>query len=332
MRNEPKTLQQAISFFNDAKNAREYAVDMRWPDGVVCPKCGSQDVLFLEKYERWHCRAKHVSPQFTLKTGTIMEDSPIALGKWLMVMWMLVNCRNGISSYEVSRDIGITQKSAWFLLHRVRNAMRGATPKKIGGQGNEIEADEAFIGGKDSNKHERQRRQLRLERKSADLQGSGHLVSKTAVMGMLDREQRKVRAEVVPAITRLELQTAILNHLMPGSKLYTDQAKLYRHVPKEITHSFVNHMKQYVDGRVHTNGIENFWSLLKRSLNGSYVAVEPFHLSRYVDEQVFRYNHRKDGLRKLTETERFNAVLAQVVGRRLTYRELTGKEGGLRIV
>jgi transposase-like protein len=323
-----KTLQEAIVYFSDPVNCRKYLVANRWPDGVVCPRCGSKDVLFLEKYERWHCRAKHEAPQFTLKTGTVMEDSPIRLEKWLPAFWLLANCRNGISSYELHRALGVTQKTAWFILHRIRLAMKAKSNVKMGGPGSEVETDEAYIGGHDANKHGRVRAKLRELRRSPETKGYTGLVGKTAVMGMLDREQRKVRAEVVPAINRSELQSAVLNHLMPGSKLYTDNAKLYRSVPREFTHQFVDHVKQYVDGRVHTNGMENFWSLLKRGLNGTYVAVEPFHLSRYLDEQVFRYNHRKDALgNKTPDADRFSLAVSQVAGKRLTYAELTGKEG-----
>jgi transposase-like protein len=322
-----KTLQQAIQFFSDPVRCREYCVANRWPNGVVCPRCGSKDVLFLEKYDRWHCRAKHEAPQFTLKTGTVMEDSPIGLDKWLPAFWLLANCRNGISSYELHRALGVTQKSAWFMLHRIRLAMR-SKGFKLGGQGREVEADEAFIGGKDANRHEGARVKLRQLRNAADMKGDGHLIGKTAIMGMIDREQRKVRAAVVPAINRYELQSEILNHLMPGSRLYTDKAKLYNRVLKQFTHEVVDHMKEYVNGRVHTNGMENFWSLLKRGLNGTYVAVEPFHLSRYLDEQVFRYNHRKDALgNKTLDVDRFSLAVGQMIGRRLTYAELTGKVG-----
>jgi len=322
-----KTLQDAILYFSDPIHCREYLVANRWPDGVVCPRCGSKDVLFLEKYERWHCRAKHEAPQFTLKTGTVMEDSPISLSKWLPAFWLLANCRNGISSYELHRALGVTQKTAWFMLQRIRLAMKGKR-FKMGGDGREVETDEAFIGGKDSNKHQRQRKELRALRNAGTLKGSSHLVSKTAIMGVLDREQRKVQASVVPAITRLELQTEILNRLMPGSKIYTDSAKLYKHIPAEFTHRFVDHVKLYVDGRVHTNGMENFWSLFKRGLNGTYVAVEPFHLERYLDEQVFRYNHREDALgNKTPDADRFSLAVSQIIGKRLTYAELTGKVG-----
>lgn len=150
MEREPKILQAAIELFSDPAKAREYAVRQRWPEGVRCPKCGSADVLFLERYNRWHCRAKHASPQFTLKTGTVMEDSPVPLGKWLIAMWMLANCRNGVSSYEIQRAVGVTQKSAWFMLHRIRLAMKlEAAPGSMGSaSGGEVEVDEGRIAAR----------------------------------------------------------------------------------------------------------------------------------------------------------------------------------------
>jgi transposase-like protein len=323
-----KTLQDAILYFSDPVNCRKYVVANRWPNGVVCPRCGSKDVLFLEKYERWHCRAKHEAPQFTLKTGTVMEDSPIRLEKWLPAFWLLANSRNGISSYELHRSLGITQKTAWFMLHRIRLAMKTKGYVKMGGSGSELEADECYMGGKDSNKHLSKRAELRRFQNSAEKRGSGKLVTKTAVMGLLDRQQGKVHAQTVPEVNRRELRSAILNHVLPGSKLYTDQAGLYKKLPEGISHEFVNHLKEYVIGRVHTNGIENFWSLVQRMVGGTYVSVDSVHLDRYLDEQVFRYNHRKDTLgNKTPDADRFSLAVSQVAGRRLTYSELTGKEG-----
>jgi transposase-like protein len=175
MASEPKTLQEAILYFADPVNCREYLVARRWPKGVSCPRCGSTDVLFLEKYNRWHCRAKHEAPQFTLKTGTIMEDSPIGLDKWLTAMWQVVNCKNGISSYEIHRALGITQKTAWFLDHRIRLALTNGSFEKLSG---EIEADETYIGGKARNMHKGKR--------ARKITGTGYK-DKAAVMGILER-------------------------------------------------------------------------------------------------------------------------------------------------
>lgn len=327
---EPKSLQQATLYFVDPKNCREYLVNRRWPDGVICPRCGSKNVLFLEKYNRWHCREKHTAPQFTLKTGTIFEDSPLGLDKWLTAMWLVVNSKNGISSWEISRSLKVTQKSAWFMDHRIRMALQSGTIYKLGGPGSEVESDETFVGGKAKNMHASRRAQFKVARESS-MTGDANLVNKTAVWGVLDRQQRKVRATVVPKVNREALQTAVLNQVEHGSKVYTDEASVYRSLPKEYTHEFVNHMERYVNGRVHTNGLENFWSLLKRTVNGTYVAVEPFHLHRYLhrylDEYMFRYNNRATRENPLNDSDRFDLAVRQIVGKRLTYAELTGRVG-----
>ncbi|HVB54919.1 MAG TPA: IS1595 family transposase [Candidatus Acidoferrales bacterium] len=307
MNTEPKTLQEAIIYFSDPVNCREYLVARRWPKGVACPRCGSKDVLFLEKYNRWHCRAKHDAPQFTLKTGTIMEDSPIALDKWLTAMWLIVNCKNGISSYEIHRALGITQKSAWFLDHRIRLALTSGSFEKLTGH---VEADETFIGGKARNMH--------LSKRKRRITGTG-TKDKTAVMGMLERGG-KVRVAVVPSRRKGVLQQQVRNHIAAGSALYTDALQSYDGLSQDYAHKVIDHAEKYVDGKIHTNGLENFWSLLKRGINGTYISVEPFHLFRYLDEQAYRYNNRK-----LTDGERFSAAVSGIVGKRVTFDELTGK-------
>jgi len=303
---EPITLQEAIIYFNDPANCREYLVKRRWPNGVICPRCGSKDILFLEKYNRWHCRAKHDAPQFTLKTGTIMEDSPLGLDKWLTAMWQVVNCKNGISSYEVHRAIGITQKSAWFMDHRIRLALTMGTINKLSGQ---IEADETYIGGKARNMH--------ADKRASKITGTGGK-DKTAVMGILERGG-KVITKVVPNTKKKALQSEIRDHVLAGSALFTDSLKSYEGL-NEFQHEVVDHAVEYVRGEVHTNGMENFWSLLKRGLKGTYVSVEPFHLFRYLDEQGFRYNNRK-----MTDADRLDIAVRQIVGKRLTFDQLTGK-------
>jgi transposase-like protein len=313
-----ESLKDAITYFSDPIRCREYMVAHRWPDGVECPRCGSRDVLFLEKYNRWHCRAKHDAPQFTLKTGTVMEDSPIGLDKWLPAFWLLANCKNGISSYELHRAIGVTQKTAWFMLQRIRLAMEGGISGKLGGPDGTVEVDEAFMGPKPNRMH----KERRLKLKKALYAGS-----KATVMGMLDRESRQVRAKLIPNVRREVLQSEILNEIQPGSKVYTDGWAGYDGMAKEYVHETVNHMKEYVRGEVHTQGIENFWSLLRRSLSGTYIAVEPFHLDRYLAEQVFRYNNRATKDNPLTDADRFTLAVSQIVGKRLTYAELTGKVG-----
>lgn len=323
----PKTLQAAIRYFADMNNCIDFLANLRWRDGVTCPRCGSKEVSYISTRHIWKCKTKHDHQQFSVKIGTIMEDSAIPLDKWLTAMWMLCNCRNGVSSYEIHRSIGVTQKSAWFMLHRVRLAMQNGEFVKFGGNSGCVEADETFVGGKSKNMHASRRMNLhKAQRKT--LFGDTRFIGKTPVFGLLDREHRKIRATVVPNIKRDTLQQEILKQVEEGANIYTDDSTSYMGLTKKYAHEVVNHLETYVKGQVRTNGIENFWSLLKRQLNGTYVSVEPFHLFRYVDEQVFRYNNRKNEYgNKLTDAERFTAAAAQIVGKRLTYAEVTGKVG-----
>jgi hypothetical protein len=303
----PETLQEAIQFFTDPDVATAFLRDMRWPDGVECPTCGSKEVIYLKNQRRWKCKGNHSKQQFSAKVGTIFEDSPIGLDKWLPAAWLVTTCKNGISSYELARDLGVTQKTAWFLLHRVRVAMRAESFKLCG----EIEGDETFIGGKTRNMHRRSKRKIKAV--------NDGLWGKTIVLGLLQRKGH-VRAMVAPNRKTPYVRAHALGNVELGSTLYTDEADVYKHLNGELVHQFIDHTSTYVQGRVHINGLENFWSLLKRTLGGTYVSVDPMHLFRYLDEQCFRYNHRK-----LTDCERFLIVIAQVIGKRLTYAELTGK-------
>jgi transposase-like protein len=309
---EPKTLKAAIEYFADPKNVHAYMVARRWPDGVECPRCGSKNVKFSEKYNRWQCGSHHDKRQFTLKTGTIFEESPIGLDKWLTVLWLLVNSKNGISSHEVARSIGVTQKSAWFMLHRLREVItREDDQTKLGGtDGGAVEADETYIGGVPRNMHKNRRIRYSIQKQG----GAG----KAVVHGMLDRELRQVRAQVVPNAKRETLQTIILDNVKFGSKLFTDNAVAHDKMQWRYAHDVVTHVDEYVRGEVHTNGLENFWSLLKRGLKGTYVAVEPFHLDRYVAEQIYRFNNRATRDNPLNDSDRFVYALGQVVGKRLT--------------
>ena len=309
---EPKSLQEAIVYFSNPDNCIDYLAIRRWPDGkVVCPTCGCETVKFSEKRRTWTCAKHHAKREFSIKIGTVMEDSPIPLDKWLTATWMVTNCKNGISSYEIARDVKVTQKSAWFMLHRIRLAMQDDFfGSKLGG---EVEVDETFIGGKARNMHvsERKRR----------ITGTGGK-DKTAVIGILERGG-KVRAAVVPSRKRKVLQEEVRKHVTVGAALYTDALMSYDGLAGDYAHQVVDHATQYVNGRVHTNGLENFWSLLKRGISGTYVSVEPFHLFRYLDEQMFRFNNRKD----LDDKGRFDLTVSQLIGKRLTYAELTGKVG-----
>jgi transposase-like protein len=323
----PKTLQAAIQYYSDEQVCIDAVARMRWPDGKpTCPACGHQELWYLKTQRRWKC--KECWKQFSVKVGTVFEESPLGLDKWMVTLWMLVNCKNGVSSYEVHRAIGVTQKSAWFMLHRLRYALQQPETKshkdQIGGF-SPVEVDETFIGGKVKNMHKS--RQLKLRQLRNEVNRPDHYMGKTVVMGMLDRKLRKVRAAVVPNTKRDTLQAHILQEIFPGSKVYTDEHTGYMGLEKKFAHDVVNHLESYVEGKVHTNGIENFWSLLKRGLKGTYVAVEPFHLFRYVDEQVFRYNHRGSKDAPMTDGDRFQLALSQIAGKRLTFAEVTGKVG-----
>jgi transposase-like protein len=305
----PKTLQDAIVYFSDQDNCLNYLVARRWPNGVICPTCGRTDISFLANQRKWQCKSAHSRRQFTVKVGTIFEDSPLGLDKWLTAVWMITNCKNGVSSYEIHRAIGVTQKTAWFMLHRVRVAMQtGSFEKKMGGQ---VEADETYIGGLAKNMHR--------DKRHARITGTGGK-DKVAVMGLLERKG-EVRAQVIVDATQATLHGEVKRQVEKGAELFTDGWKGYSGLHAEYIHQVIDHAEKYVDGQIHTNGIENFWSLLKRGIKGTYVSVEPYHLFRYLDEQVFRFNNRKadhDGIR-------FSIVTSRVAGKRLTYKTLTGK-------
>jgi len=329
----PRTLQSAILFFSDEQRSIDTVARMRWIDGVVrCPFCDATGAYWIKTQKRWKCR--ECREQFSVKVKTVFEDSPISLSKWLPCLWMLANCKNGVSSWEIHRSLGVSQKTAWFMLHRLRLGIQAPQPQfKMGGSGSEVEVDETFIGAKAKNMHRARKLRWQQERNKIPNSQSTRMTNertygKTPVMGILDRTERKVRANVIPAVKRETLQEQILNQVERGTTIYTDDAVSYeKALSKDYVHAVVNHLNRYVDGRVHTNGLENFWSLLKRSLHGSYVAVEPFHLHRYVDEQAFRYNNRATRDNPLTDSDRFLLALSQVTGKRLTYAELTGKVG-----
>jgi transposase-like protein len=311
----PKTLQQAILHFADYENCRQAMMKYRWPDGkVACPHCGSEKVTYLANARVWKCYADHAKPRFSLKTGTIFEDSPIGLEKWLPVMWLLVNSKNGVSSWEIHRAMGVTQKSAWFMLQRGRLALQDPTTGgKLSG---EVEVDETFIGGKARNMHK--------EAKARKIQGRRGPEGKAIVAAVLERGG-KVRAKVVDKRKKKDLQALVRDNVEAGSALYSDALQSYSGLAGEFEHQVIDHAVAYVDGQVHTNGMENFWSLLKRGIHGTYVSVEPYHLFRYVDEQAFRFNNRID----MTDADRFDLAMSQIAGKRLTYSQLigTGKVG-----
>src|SRR5271154_2056771 len=307
----PKTLQEAIVYFGDPQRAFDYALKLRFPNGnVTCPRCGGSKHSFIKTRRIWFCY--DCKKQFTLKLGTVFEDSPLGLDKWMTGFWLLVNCKNGVSSMEIHRALGITQKAAWFMLQRLRLAIQDDFyGSKLGGGSGEVEVDESFIGGKARNMH--------LSERKRRITGTG-TKDKTAVMGILERGG-KVRTVVVPNRKKHALQGEVRKHVEAGTALYTDALLSYNGLAGDYAHQVVDHAVEYVSGQVHTNGLENFWSLLKRGISGTYVSVEPFHLHRYLDEQMFRFNNRKE----LDDAGRFDLAVRQIVGKRITFAQLTGK-------
>lgn len=304
----PTTLQKAIKYFSDKRVCHDFMVSLRWPGGeVCCPHCGSVKIRFMESRYVWQCN--DCRKQFSVKVGTIFEDSALGLDKWLCAIWMIANAKNGVSSYEVHRALGVTQKSAWFMLHRIREAMSNGTFDKMSG---EVEADETFIGGKEANKHKGRKANL----------GRG-AVGKSIVMGLFERKTKKVKAKVVTNTKAVTLQGEVRNNVETGSAIYTDALLSYNGLATDYVHEFVDHAKEYVRGNVHTNSLENFWSLLKRCFKGTYVSCDPAHLFRYLNEEMFRFNEREGD-----DSDRFLIVAKSVTGKRLTYRKLIGSYSG----
>jgi transposase-like protein len=308
----PKTLQEAMVYFSDPARTFEYAKRYRWPSGeITCPRCGKAKHSFIKTRRIWFCY--ECKKQFTVKVGTIMEDSPITLDKWMAAFWMLANCKNGISSYELARAIGIHQESAWFMLQRIRKAMQDDFfgGKLGGGPNREVEVDETFIGGKARNMHKH--RKAKLTGRIDD--------DKSVVVGFIERGGR-VRTRIVEKRRKYNMQPLVREEVEAGATVYTDALKSYIGLDADYDHEVIDHAVEYVNGRVHTNTLENFWSLVKRGLHGTYVSVEPFRLYRYLDEQMFRFNNRKN----MTDSQRFALAMSQIGGKRLTYSELTGKD------
>jgi transposase-like protein len=314
----PKTLTEAIRYYSDPDVTLATMVEARWPNGVTCPTCGASNPRFISTRRMWECRDKHPRRQFSAKVGTIFEDSPLPLEKWFPAVWLIANAKNGVSSHEVGRALGVTQKTAWFMLHRIRLAMKAGTFVKLSGQ---VEADETWIGPDTRKMHAK-----RLEaRRKASGKEEGK-VSQAIIAGLLERAPKgskrksRVHAGVVPTTRAIDLVPPITDHVMAGSEMITDMNRSYWPVRDEYIHSVIDHTKMYVKGHVHTNGIENFWSLLKRMIHGTYVGVSSFHLGAYVDEEVFRFNERGDD-----DGGRFGRILGNVTGRRITYDALINR-------
>jgi transposase-like protein len=313
--NYPKTLMQAVQYFADLDRAQDFFVQIRWPDGVTCPTCGSKDVHYLANQRRWKCRSEHPRRQFSAKVGTLFEDSPLGLDKWLVAVWLEVNAKNSISSYELHRALGITQKSAWFMLHRVRLALKRGSFEKIGGQNRIVEADETYVGGKSHFMSD--------SRRAKTIKGGGS-AGKAIVMGLLERKGSRnplsrVIAKVIPQPDAANIHGTIYDNVKDYSKIYTDALPIYKALGTRFQHDFVDHTVEYVKGNVSTQGIDNFWALFKRCLKGTHVSVDPVHLQAYLDSEIFRFNERG-----LNDGGRFVLALQGLPGKRLTYKALIG--------
>lgn len=306
---ELKTLQQALVYFSNEENARKAAIELIWPDGITCSHCGSRKYHWIELQERWKCKLCHLP--FSIKNKTLMENSHYPIGVWMSAIWMFASARNGVSAREISRTLGISRKAAWFLMHRIRTAMETGTFQKLSGT---VEVDETYVGGKAKNMHKKKKEQMPKGRGA---------VGKAIVMGMRSRDGQVV-TKVITDTKRKTLHGEIQNTVKKGSKVYTDSLPAYRRLGKKgYTHKSVDHSNgEYVRGKVHTNGIENVWSLFKRHMRGTYVSVSPKHLQRYADEQAFRHN-----VLKLTDNERVQKIIDGLIGKRLTFDELTGQQG-----
>ncbi len=303
----PTSLIEAIRYFSDIDVCTDYVAKLRWPSGPVCPECGCMEYSYLSTRRLWKCKA--CKRQYSVKVGTVFEESRLGLDKWLPAVWLAANSKNGISSHELARALGVTQKSAWFMLHRIRLAMQAGTIERLSG---EVEVDETFIGGKARNMH-------KADRERKGIKGAA-MAGKTPVLGMIERGGR-VRAEVIPNVKATTLRPRVKDSIANGAVVYTDALPSYNGLGVRFSHKTIDHAEKYVEGQVHTNTIENFWALVKRGLNGTYVSVEPFHLFRYLDERVFTFNHRED-----TDLGRFATVLGGAQGRRLTYAALTAAD------
>ena len=307
---EPKTLLEAVAYFADPDVAEQYAAQIRWPNGIACPRmgCGSGHVAYLKNAHRWYCN--DCKKKFSAKVNSVFEDSPIKFSRWLPAIWMLANDRNGISSLELSRALGVTQKTAWFMLHRIRLAIKGGSFEKLRGS---VEADETYIGGSGSGRRGNLGRGATKGRKANPQTG------KATVIGLMERGGR-ARAFTVPDSRKDTLIPKVIEHVAPGATIYTDSLHSYHDLNRSFRHFIINHAERYVDGHIHTNSIENFWSVLKRTIGGTYIAPRPQHLDRYLDEQIFRFNTREE-----SDGPRFAKALKGADCKRLTYKALIGK-------
>lgn len=305
------SLYQLFEVIPDEAAAVAHFRAIRWKNGAVCPYCGSVRVYDLKGGMRHKCGDCRLS--FSIKVGTIFEDTKIQIRKWLAAIWLITSHKKGIASTQLARDIGVTQKTAWFMLHRLRHAARTRSfNRPLGG---EVEVNETFIGGKHGNRHISERR----ENAAAKGKKRSGIAGKAIVMGLLERGG-ELRAGVIASTAQSELEPIVRHHVAEGAKVYTDEHRGYHDLRHGFDHQTVAHSRdEYVRGSVHTQSIEGFWSLLKRQIYGIHHWVSAKHLDQYVAEASWRYM-----LRKRADGARVTTLLAQTDGR-LTYTMLIGK-------
>ena len=296
----PETLLEAVRYFSDPDVCIEHTAVMRWPNGVICPTCGRVDVSYLAIQKRWQCKSRHTKRQFSVKVGTIFEDSAIGLDKWLPAIWMIVNAKNGVSSYEIARSLGVTQKTAWYMAQRIRAAMNHNSFDNLD---DPVEADETYIGGKSTEQ-------------------KGRFANKVAVIGVVEKKKHigQIRALATKHADATNTLPFLKGNLREGAILHTDESRIYDRAKRTFIHQSVNHNQgEFVRGTVSTTTIDGFWNLMKRSMKGTYTHVSSNHLSRYVDEHTYRYNTRM-----LNDGQRFNHWFGNC-NRRLLYKTLVSK-------
>lgn len=303
IRDEFNNLYELTQYLKDEQTTIDYFVAKRWEDAICCPHCDCKKVYHFSDKRRYKC--SKCRKQFTARTGTIFEDSKLSLRKWFIAIYLITSHKKGISSHQLARDLGVTQKTAWFILHRIRYAL-GQCDLDIQ-LDNDVELDETYVGGKNKNRH--------WDKKVKNSQGRS-IVDKAPVFGMVERGGKLI-AKVVPDVTGKTLKSIIYETIKTTATLMTDEYLGYTGLNKLYKHCIVNHgAKQYVNGNAYTNTMEGFWSLLKRGIMGIYHQLSRKHLQKYVDEFVFRYNYRK-----LKEGERVNKMLS-LCCTRMTYKNL----------
>ena len=298
---EGMTILDLMRRFPTEDAARNWFEQQIWPDGRYCPHCGSTETFENPASESRPYRCKACGQHFSVRIGTVMERSKISLQKWAIAIYMHLTSLKGVSSMKLHRDIGVTQKTAWFMLQRIRKAWESDGGPFAG----PVEVDETYMGGKERNKH-----------KGKKIKAGRGTVGKTAVVGAKDRKTNRIKAKVVKMTDTKTLQGFVIATALTGATVYTDDAAAYKGMP--FDHASVRHsVGEYVDGMAHTNGIESFWAMLKRAHKGVYHKISPKHLQRYVNEFAGRH-----GVRELDTLDQMQSVVARMVGKRLMYRDL----------